>query len=218
MIKAEPNELETRAFDGLRTSDGLKKRVKKVKSIKEVSPKKKVIKKRIITKVAPQEIRKEVPENTVAGGDPFMSQRKQVVKSVPTSQNNPLPKGAKLKERANKSKPPKKKGCRDYFLGSCLVVLALNVILLGVLIYYARQAYFELQKMDTEQLTEFLDEKFGADSEALFEKIITPVLEEQMNNANSNLDETLNDSIPDSSEGENESFPIYVPPEDETTN
>lgn len=80
-------------------------------------------------------------------------------------------------------KEKKKKGCGTYALGACSIMLLFNLVLLGFLIFYVRKAALELEKKDTNQIVEAINENIGPRTqkimEDLVEKYIAPALSEQ---------------------------------------
>lgn len=177
-----------------------KKKVKKVRRVRRVrrseleavgAPvKKKVIKKK---RVQPLEV-----------DTSFYDEQPKKKRSTP-SEYRDEPTGEKKKKKRGR-------GCRDWFFGSCTVLLFINLFLMGVLVYFANQAVEALREKDTEQLIEYFDEQLQGENADLYQGLFDSVVAPEAENA-------LNESFGNINSNElNTDFPIFPSEDEENSN
>lgn len=128
-------------------------------------------------------------------------------------ENPPRPERVEQYESApEKPKKEKKKrrGCRDFLLGGCSFLLLLNLIVMGVLVFYANQALEELRTKDTEAIINYLDEALQDENGILYQSLLEGIVAPEVEQG---LDETFGNLNTNSGTD----FPIF-PPDDENVN
>jgi hypothetical protein len=123
----------------------------------------------------------------------------------------PQPEKPEVYSEQENEKPQKKKkkrrGCRDFLFGSCSVLLLLNLVLLGVIIFYANKAVAELKTKDTEAIINFLDEKLEDENSVLYQSLLEGIVGPE-------VDSGIEDGFSNINVNQVNDFPIFPPDED----